>query len=64
MKEEYICRRLRLFSYLKKSGFNELYSRPDIKNTKFTVWVFEDSRELQNKVKEYYDYVNSIILKK
>jgi hypothetical protein len=60
MKEEYVCRRLRLFSYLKKCGFNELYSRPDIKNTEFTVWVFKDSRELQDKVKEYYDYVNNL----
>ena len=49
--------------YLKKAGFDEEYSRPDIKNTKFLVWVFKDSDALEAKVKEYYDYVNSIIKK-
>lgn len=62
-EKTYTCRRLRLFTYLKKAGFDEEYSRPDIKNTKFLVWVFKDSDALEAKVKEYYDYVNSIIKK-
>lgn len=59
-EKTYTCRRLRLFTYLKKAGFDEEYSRPDIKNTKFLVWVFKDSKELRDKVEEYYDNVNSL----
>ena len=61
MKEEiYVCKRLRLYTYLKENGFNELYSRPDFKNIKYLVWTFKDSRELQAKIKEYYDKVNNL----
>lgn len=50
----YVCRKLRLCSYLLKAGFHYVEEREDRWNPKFRVWIFEMSPELMNVVNEYY----------
>lgn len=50
----YLCRRIRLCTYLLENGF--MYEREsiDIKNPKFKVWVFSDSKKLRDAIESYY----------
>lgn len=55
----YVCRRLRLYSYLIENGFKVEYDRPDIKNPKYTVWIFKDSPELRLAIEKYYSMISN-----
>lgn len=50
----YVCRKIRLCSYLLSHGFT--YEREDIniKDPSKKVWLFRDSKELRNTVENYY----------
>lgn len=51
----YICKRLRLLEFLKDKGFLPLRTEPDIKNPKYSVWIFENSPELLDNIDEYLE---------
>lgn len=50
----YVCRRMKLMSYLTKKGFMFTATLPDMHNPKYHVWLYEDSEELRAVVEEYY----------
>jgi hypothetical protein len=50
----YVCKRLRLYTYLHEHGFIELFVRPDKFNPHYYVWIFRNSEELQNAIKDFY----------
>lgn len=50
----YVCRRLRLLSYLKEKGYLPYRTQPDYRNPRFYVWLFEETPELLNAVEDYY----------
>lgn len=56
----YVCRKLRLCSYLLAKGFSYVSTRPDRDNKKYTVWLFKNTPELQNAKEEYYSSDNFI----
>lgn len=50
----YVCRRLRLCSYLVENGFEILQTCIDKQNPKYNVWLFSDTKQLRDKVEDYY----------
>lgn len=50
----YVCRKLFLYNLLTERGFVPFRVAPDKFNTKYTVWLYTDSPELQAVVTEYY----------
>lgn len=57
-EKTYVCRKLKLYSYLIKNGFKIEYSRPDKYDDSRMVWIFKDSPELQEAVTKYYSNKN------
>lgn len=57
MKNQYICRRLRMLNYLKQHGFKPTYTMPDALNPKYNVWAFDNSDELQAAVQKFHSEV-------
>ena len=54
MNGYYVCKRMKLYSYLISEGFFAISCRPDRNNPKYFVWIFPDSKELNQAVTEYY----------
>lgn len=50
----YVCRRIRLLSYLLDRGFNFIETRQDRNNPKYKVWIFIDTPDLEKAIKDYY----------
>ena len=50
----YVCRKIRLYFFLKEKGFDCEFDRQDVNNPKYKVWVFKDSPELREAIEEYY----------
>lgn len=50
----YVCRRIKLFSYLSERGFKPFRVVPDKTNDRFVVWLFDKTDELLEVVEEYY----------
>ena len=51
----YVCRRLRLCSYLLKRGFKYIETRKDRNNPKYDVWLFKQTPELRCAIEDYYE---------
>ena len=51
--EYYICKRLRMLEHLKNKGFLPVRTEPDIKNPRYSVWIFKNSIELSEAIDEY-----------
>lgn len=51
----YVCRKMRLCSYLLNHGF--MYEREDvnINNPTKKVWLFKDNDKLRNAIEDYYN---------
>ena len=54
----YVCRRMRLCSFLLSKGFNYVSERPDRNDARYKVWLFENSPELRLAIEEYYSSSN------
>lgn len=52
--ETYVCKRLRMLSYLYEKGFRSTAVMPDFDNPKYNVWVFDNNAELEQAVDEYF----------
>lgn len=50
----YVCRKIRLCSFLLKKGFQYESERADRENSKRKVWLFRSTPELYNAIEEYY----------
>ena len=53
----YVCRKIRLCSYLLNHGFMYEKEDIDIKNPSRKVWLFKDLKELRNIIEEYYSLI-------
>lgn len=52
--ETYVCKRLRLLSFLYMKGFTPSAVMPDYDNPNFNVWAFDNSPELEAAIDEYF----------
>ena len=50
----YVCKRIRLFTFLSTKGFYPYKVDKDRRNKKYLVWLYIDTPELSNAVSEYY----------
>lgn len=50
----YVCRRMKLCSYLLSQGFKYVKVEKDKFNEKYNVWIFESSPELRCAIESYY----------
>lgn len=53
----YVCRKIRLCSFLLKKGFQYEFERADRDNPKRKVWLFKSIPELYIAIDEYYDNI-------
>lgn len=51
--EFYVCKRLRLLNFLKNKGFLPIRTEPDIKNPKYSVWIFKNTEPLLDAIDEF-----------
>lgn len=51
----YVCQRLRLLEYLKDRGFTSWTTVPDVRNPKYSVWITQNSVELEAAIEEYFN---------
>lgn len=51
----YVCRKMRLLTFLIKNGFYPFASRIDNKDNTRLVWLFNDSVELRCAIESYYN---------
>lgn len=54
-QEFYTCKRLRLLQYLLEHGFKPETSVPDPRNYKYKMWLFRNTKPLQEAVERYFD---------
>lgn len=52
--QHYICKRLRMLSYLRERGFEAIGTMPDIENPNYNVWIFDNSPELEQAIDGYF----------
>lgn len=60
MKENmkyYVCRRLRLLTFLQDKGFQYLIMEKDKYNPKYNIWLFKDCKEIRDAIEEYYSKI-------
>lgn len=50
----YVCRRMKLCSFLLSKGFKYEREEKDKYNERYNVWIFKNSPELRLAVEEYY----------
>lgn len=56
MKEYYVCKRLKLYDYLVRNyNFKPCEVRADKYNANYMVWIFKNSKELQDAINNYYN---------
>ena len=53
----YVCRKIRLCTYLIEKGFMYLEEKPNVFDPKRKVWVFEETIDLRNAIEEYYSLI-------
>ena len=51
----YVCRRIKLLSFLQDNGFKYIREQKDKDNPRYSVWVFIDSPELRSTIESYYN---------
>ena len=56
----YVCKKMRLLTYLQENGFNFIKTQQDRNNPAFLVWIFRDSKELRDCVESYYNSSNFV----
>lgn len=50
----YVCKRLRLYTFLTGKGFIPINSMPDRENPKYIVWLFEKNEKFGKALDEYF----------
>lgn len=54
LSKGYVCRKIRLYSFLLDKGFKPVQVRPDRDQNERLVWIFDDTQVLRNAIEEYY----------
>lgn len=54
LSKGYVCRKIRLYSFLLDKGHKLVQVRPDRDFPKRLVWIFNDTEELRADIEEYY----------
>lgn len=54
-ENNYYVKRMRMYTFLINKGFEPTATIPDPNNYKFRWWVFDNTVELQEAIKEYFD---------
>lgn len=54
-RDYYVCKRLRMLSWLRSKGFMPYETIPDYQNPKYNCWLFKASDELLEAVNEYFN---------
>ena len=54
MKKTYVCRKIYLYRFLTKKGFEPFKVDIDKYDCKKHIWLYTDSEELRKAVEEYY----------
>lgn len=57
-KKSFCCYRLPLYNWLSERGFTPFSVKPDMKNPKFKVWLYDNTEEIRQCVQEYKDTLN------
>ena len=55
----YVCRKIRLCSYLLSKGFKYEREDIDVRNPERKVWLFKDSEQLRTAIEDYYSLIPS-----
>lgn len=50
----YVCRRIRLLTFLQEKGFQYIMMEKDKYNPNYNIWLFKDSQMLRDAIEEYY----------
>ena len=58
LENVYICRKMKLYSYLVSNGFAPFAVRQDKYCHERVVWIFNNTDELQKAVSDYYLKMN------
>lgn len=53
----YVCRRIRLLTYLQDKGFQYIKCEQDKWNPKYNIWLFRDCDEIREAIEEYYNQI-------
>jgi len=60
----YICKKMRVCTYLLKRGFQYVKTEPRKENPKHIVWLFPMTPELKMAVEDYYEELDRILTAK
>jgi hypothetical protein len=55
--KRFVCKRIRLFSFLSEKGFVPLTTDKDKYNNNFLVWIYLETPQLLKAIDEYYKTV-------
>lgn len=53
----YICRKMRLCTFLLEKGFKYKKEVPDRYNPNYKCWLFDNTPELRNEIENYYSQI-------
>lgn len=54
MNKTYVCKKIRLYTFLTERGFVPYDTVPDKWDCRRLVWLYDDSEEIRAAVEEYY----------
>lgn len=57
MENEYVCKRLRMYSWLSRRGWKPIRIIPDIQNPSYTNWVYANTKEFKQDVRLYFELI-------
>ena len=55
----YVCRKIRLCTYLLEKGFKYIEEKPNVFIPSRKVWIFEETPALRDAIEEYYSLIPS-----
>ena len=53
----YVCRRIRILTFLLERGFQYIKMEQDKYNPNYNIWLFRDCDEIRAAVEEYYNNI-------
>lgn len=55
--QTYVCRRIRLYDFLSKKGFQPINVVADKYDSNRVVWIYKNTPELEAAIEEYYSEI-------
>lgn len=53
-REEYVCKRWRMLTWLMQKGYKPIRTIPDVRRTDYVNWVFDNTPEFEHDVELYF----------